>query len=269
MTPLEPKAARKLRAFAKKAGRGIHRFHMIEDGDRLLIGVSGGKDSLSLAVALAERRRWVPISYELAAAFIEWREYPLAPPDRERLTAFFEGLGIPLRILPASIRPPSFRGRFDCYLCSRNRRRILFDEADRIGARKVVLGHHMDDIIETTLMNLFFRGEFATMMPVQEFFGGRIRIIRPLCEVREREVAGFARRYGLPTIDIDCPRKDLNRRVIMKEVIRRLERVSRSVGENLYKAPWNLNRDYLPGPPPPSLPPDLPPGPPAGSLNTG
>ncbi len=246
MTWREPKIARKLNTFARKAGRGIHRFRMIEDGDHILIGVSGGKDSLSLSLALAERRRWVPISYELSAAFIEWKEYPLAPADRERLLAFFTGLGIPLRILPASIHPPSFGERFDCYLCSRNRRRILFDEADRVGARKVALGHHMDDIIETTLMNLFFRGEFATMMPAQEFFEGRLRIIRPLCEVREREVVSFARRLGLPTFSIDCPRKDLNRRVVMKEIIRSLERVNRSVGENLYKAPWNINRDYLP-----------------------
>ena len=104
----------------------------------------------------------------------------------------------------------------------------------------------MDDIIETTLMNLFFRGEVATMMPVQEFFGGRLRIIRPMCEVREREVLSFARRLELPTVSIDCPRKDLNRRVVMKQLIRGLEKVNRSVGENLYKAPWNLNRDYLP-----------------------
>ena len=246
MTPLDPRRARKLQSFCKQVGRGIHRFGMIGDGDRVLIGVSGGKDSLSLALALSERRRWVPISYELSAAFIEWKEHPLCPGDRDRLAAFFERLAIPLRILPASIHPPSFGERFDCYLCSRNRRRILFDEADRVGARKVALGHHMDDIIETTLMNLFFRGEVATMMPVQEFFDGRLRIIRPMCEVREREVLSFARRLELPTVSIDCPRKDLNRRVVMKQVIRGLEKVNRSVGENLYKAPWNLNRDYLP-----------------------
>jgi tRNA 2-thiocytidine biosynthesis protein TtcA len=250
---LEPRTARKLRSFAKKVGRGIHRFHMIDPGDRILIGVSGGKDSLALAVALNERRRWVPIAYELAALFIEWKEYPLGEERRRRLAEFFRGLGIPLRIVTTTIQPPSFRGEFSCYLCSRNRKRILFDEAGRTGVRKIALGHHMDDVIETTLMNLLFRGEVATMMPVQQFFQGRLAIIRPMCEVREREVSSFARRYELPTIETGCPRKELNRRRYMKELIRGLERINPRVVENVYRAPFNINRAYLPGDPPESL----------------
>ncbi len=241
-----PPSSRALAVFARKAGRGIHRFDMIRDGDRILIGVSGGKDSLALCAALAARRRWVPIDYSLWAAFIDWREYPAPPEALEAVRAFLDGLGIPLRVIQAHIHPPGYRRSFSCYICSRNRKRILFDEAGRLGAAKVALGHHLDDVVETTMMNLFFRGEFSTMMPVQEFFGGRLSIIRPLCEVEERDVERLARRYPLPVIAGSCPRKDVNQRVVMKEILRRLARVSRQVKENIYRSAWNVNTDYLP-----------------------
>jgi tRNA 2-thiocytidine biosynthesis protein TtcA len=238
--------SRALAAFAKKAGRGIHHFDMIREGDRILIGVSGGKDSLALCAALAERRRWVPVDYSLWAAFIDWREYPAAPEALEALRAYLEGLGIPLRVIQAHIHPPGYRGAFSCYICSRNRKRILFDEARRLGAAKVALGHHLDDVVQTTMMNLFFRGEFSTMMPVQSFFGGKLSIIRPLCEVEERDVERLARRYPLPAIAGSCPRKDLNQRILMKEILRRLSRVNRQVKTNIYRSAWNINADYLP-----------------------
>ena len=91
---------------------------------------------------------------------------------RRAIDEFYDGSGIPLRRSRRRIAPPSFRKKFSCYTCSRNRKRILFDEAERVGAGKIALGHHMDDIARTTLMNMLFHGELATMMPVQKFFGG-------------------------------------------------------------------------------------------------
>jgi tRNA 2-thiocytidine biosynthesis protein TtcA len=243
---LSPRAARVLANFAKKAGRGINRFDMIRDGDRILIGVSGGKDSLALCVALTERKRWVPVDYSLSAAFIDWREYPAPAAALEAVRAFLDGLAIPLLIIPAHIHPEGYRKAFSCYICSRNRKRILFTEAQRQGASKVALGHHLDDVVETTLLNLFYRGEFSTMMPVQEFFGGKLSIIRPLCEVEERDVERLARHYPLPVIAASCPRKDVNQRILLKEILRRLRRESKQVKENIYRAAWNVNTEYLP-----------------------
>jgi tRNA 2-thiocytidine biosynthesis protein TtcA len=243
---LTPRASRVLQAFAKKAGRGINRFGMIRQGDRILIGLSGGKDSLALCVALAERKRWVPIDYDLAAVLVNWHEYPVGPAELEAVRLFLEELGIPLEVIDASIYPERHQKPFSCYICSRNRKRILFQEAARRGITKVALGHHLDDIVETTLLNLFFRGEFATMMPVQEFFHGRLHIIRPLCEVEERDIQRLDRHYALPVVHISCPRKDLNQRIILKEILKSLKRVSRQVKENIYRAPWHINSSYLP-----------------------
>ena len=242
-----PVSEAKLRErFAHHVGRGISRFSMIGPGDRVLIGVSGGKDSLALSLALVERKKWVPIEYELFALHIEWREHPLEEAEKRSLDEFFDRLAIPLRRVRASINPPSFGGRFSCYTCSRNRKRILFGEAERVGATRIALGHHMDDIARTTLMNLLFRGEFSTMMPVQEFFGGKMTIIRPLCEVRESEVNRVALRLGLPTVANRCPKADTNQRLLMKELLRQASKVDRHAVSNLYGAPWRINEAYLP-----------------------
>jgi len=243
---LPPRDAKLLERFAHHVGRGISRFDMIHPGDKVLIGVSGGKDSLALSLALVERKRWVPVDYALFAVQVEWREYPLEDSEKAEIDAFYGELGIPFRRVQASIAPPSFRKKFSCYTCSRNRKRILFDEAVRVGARRIALGHHLDDIARTTLMNLFFRGEFSTMMPVQEFFGGKLTIIRPLCEVREAELEKVADRLGLPAVPNRCPNAEKNQRQLMKEILRQVSRVERHATTNVYGAAWRVNDGYLP-----------------------
>ena len=236
--------------FAHHVGRGISRFAMIGPGDRVLIGVSGGKDSLALSLALVERKKWVPVDYELFAVQVEWREHPLEETEKRSLDEYFDRLAIPLRRVQASINPPSFGGKFSCYTCSRNRKRILFGEAERVGATRIALGHHMDDIARTTLMNLLFHGEFSTMMPVQRFFGGKLEIIRPMCEVRSSEVARVARRLGLPVVPSRCPNAEKNQRGLMREIMKTVSRVDKHAVTNVYGAAWRINREYLPGDPP-------------------
>lgn len=219
---------------------------MIGPGDKVLIGVSGGKDSLAMSLALVERRKWVAVEYELHAVQVEWREYPQTDEEKAAIDDFYKGLGIPFHRIQAGIAPVSFKKKFSCYTCSRNRKRILFNEAVRIGARKIALGHHMDDIARTTMMNLLFHGEVATMMPVQQFFGGLVSIIRPLCEVRESEVARVANRLRLPTAPNRCPNSERNQRRLMKEILRMASHVNRHAVSNVYGAPWRINADYLP-----------------------
>jgi tRNA 2-thiocytidine biosynthesis protein TtcA len=239
-------SSKRLKLFCKHVGRAIHRFKMIENGDRVLIGVSGGKDSLSLAFALAERKKWIPITYDLAALHIEWREYPLSEKKLADLARFFEILDIPFKSVQASLFSPSFHEKFNCYLCSRNRKRILFTEAQRGGFGKIALAHNLDDVIETTLINLFYGGEFSTMMPVQSFFEGKLKIIRPMVQVKEKEVQQVSRALDLPIISSTCPNAQSNQRIVMKEIIRNLSRINRRVRENIYRAPWNINIEYLP-----------------------
>jgi len=239
----------RVRRFVTMVGRGINEFNMIGDGDSILLGISGGKDSLALALALALRRRWVPISYHLEAVQIEWAEYPIEEPDRQRLSDYFDALQIPFRFIRAHMFPESFHGRFDCYLCSRNRKRILFDELTRLGIHKIALGHHLDDIIETTLINLFYHGKFGTMMPVQEFFGGKASIIRPMCRVTETTVENLVEFLELPVVGIACPHRETNIRRQMKQIVNQVAKSNKMVRENIYRSPWNISHDYLPSRP--------------------
>ena len=248
MKELTPADARLLERFARHVGRGISRFSMIGPGDKVLIAVSGGKDSLALSLALKERQKWVPVSYELFAVHVEWGEYPMTDDERREIDAFYDEIEVPLRRIRARIAPPTFKKKFSCYTCARNRKRILFGEAERVGARKIALGHHMDDIARTTLMNMFFHGEIATMMPVQDFFAGKLQIIRPLCEVREREVARVADRLGLPRAPNRCPNAETNRRALMKDILQLASRVDRHAVSNVYGAAWRRNEDYIPRP---------------------
>ncbi len=243
---LSPKATQRLTVFAKKVGRGINRFNMIADGDHILIAVSGGKDSLALCAALVERKKWVPIRYDCTALHIEWREYPLEKAAGDRLAAFLDRLNIPLIRVQADMFPSNGQKSFNCYICSRKRKHIFFQEAEKRGISKIALGHHLDDIIETTLLNLFFRGEFSTMMPVQDFFQGLFQIIRPMCEVEESEIIRLDKYFPLPIVSIDCPRKQQNQRVLLKSVIQRMESVNKQVKQNLYRAAWRVNPEYLP-----------------------
>ena len=213
--------------FVKQTGRGINRFEMINDGDNIILGISGGKDSLALALALSLRRKWLPIDYNLKAIHIDWKEYPLPDAAAEKLKHFFSQLEIPYHIVQASMFPESFKGNFNCYLCSRNRKRILFDLASEWGYKKIALGHHLDDLVDTTLINLCFRGSFTTMLPVQEFFKGKLEIIRPMCEVPESMVRNITSFLELPVQNVPCPYRDTNLRAKIKPLVSQLSHIDK------------------------------------------
>ena len=140
--------------FIKGVGRTINEYGMVKAGDKVLIAASGGKDSLALALALSLRRKWLPVSYDLEAVMIDWIEHPIPPEYREKLKTYFSDLGIELTIVDEKQYPQSFNGEFNCYLCSRNRRRILFQWAAEHNEKLIAMGHHLDDLVETTMINL-------------------------------------------------------------------------------------------------------------------
>jgi len=233
--------------FLRLLGQGINEHRMIGDGDRVLVSVSGGKDSLVLALGLRMRLRFLPISYELIPVMINWREHPHSPQALDDIHRFFDALGLPLQVIDADMKPESFGGRFDCYRCGRNRRRILFDLVREWPGRPLIAtGHHLDDIVQTTLMNMALRGSFSTMKPVQEFFDDSLRVVRPLCRVRERMVADVARAASLPISTIDCPFRERNIRSRIAPIIADLERINPGVRENIYRSLTNIDPEYLP-----------------------
>ena len=222
--------------FIKGVGRTINTYSMIREGDEVLLAVSGGKDSLALALALSLRLKWLPVSYRLRALMIDWKEHPIPVQARSALGEYFDSLDIDFRIQDEHQYPQSFKGEFNCYLCSRNRRRILFEEAAKQDVRLIAMGHHLDDLVETSLMNLCFRADFSSMHPVQDFFKGRLYVIRPMIEIHESVTRRLAEVYSLPVVKPVCPYDQTNIRSSLKPIVGQLCHMDRLTREHIYKA---------------------------------
>lgn len=227
---------------SKKVGKAVWDYGMIKDRDRILVAVSGGKDSLCMLKILKERIKFVPHKYELIACFVDMGFDWI---NKEVLIEYFRKESVDFTIAPA---PSNWKGKtenFDCFWCSWNRRKALFDTAQRIGCSKIALGHHMDDIVETMLLNLFFNGEISTMRPYQEMFEGTLAIIRPLAYVEERQLEKLSSVLGLPVVKSMCPNKDISRRKKIKEIIREMELINPEVKKNIFRSLRRVKTQYL------------------------
>jgi tRNA 2-thiocytidine biosynthesis protein TtcA len=225
-------------------GKAIHRYGLIQDGDRILVGVSGGKDSLTLLHLLKERLKRVPIHYELIPVHIDLGFGSERP---EILKDYFEKQGFSYHIECTDIgrRANSPENRENpCFLCSWERRKRLFQLANRLKCNKVALGHHKDDIIETLLINIFYSGEISTMLPLQSLFKGKITLIRPLSLAEEKKIERFAEAMDLPFGPSGCPSSGRTKRKEVKEVIEALSGKNHRVKGNIFRSLSNIKLDY-------------------------
>jgi tRNA 2-thiocytidine biosynthesis protein TtcA len=227
---------------SKRVGRAIMDYRMLQEGDKVCVAVSGGKDSLTLLKVLADRRRFVPIRYQLLAVHID-SGYPRS--CAKTLERYFKREGFNYHIEKSRELKKNSPKEINCFWCSWNRRKTLFTVADRLGYNKIALGHHKDDIIETVLLNLFFHGEFSAMSPHQELFDGKIRIIRPLAYVEEDLIRRFVKEEKFPLYDCVCPNSLSSQRTRVSRIIRELERVCPEVKTNIFKSARRIKKDYL------------------------
>jgi tRNA 2-thiocytidine biosynthesis protein TtcA len=225
-------------------GKAIHRYGLIQEGDRILVGVSGGKDSLSLLHLLHERSRRVPIHYELLPVYID---LGFDPAPGEILRSFLKTRGLPCHVELTDIgrRANSPENRENpCFLCSWERRKSLFRLAHRFKCNKIALGHHQDDIIETLLLNIFYSAEISTMLPLQTLFQGKITLIRPLALLEEKKIERFAREMGLPFGPTGCPSSGKTKRKVVKDLIEMLSKKDRRIKGNIFRSLSNIKLDY-------------------------
>ena len=226
-------------------GKAIHRYGLIQDGDRILVGVSGGKDSLTLLHLLHERSKHVPIHYDLMPVYID---LGFGSGRAEALRNFFEKKEFSYYIEFTDIgkRANSAENRENpCFLCSWERRKRLFHLAHRFKCNKIALGHHQDDIIETFLLNIFYSAEISTMLPLQTLFKGKITLIRPLALLEEKKIERFARETGLPFGPSGCPSSGKTKRKVVKDLIGMLSKKDYRVKGNIFRALSNIKLDYL------------------------
>lgn len=225
--------------FVKLTGKAVNRYEMIKKDENVLLAVSGGKDSLALALALSLRRRWIKDRYGISALMINWIEHPIPDEYRVSLKEYFKALDIEFEILDERQFSSEKEEDYNCYICSRNRRRILFEYAERNSARLIAMGHHLDDFVETAIINQCFHSRLYPMKPVQEFFDGKIKVIRPMIEVHESVTRRLANEYNLPVIKPVCPYDQTNIRAKVKPIVRELVRLNSLSREHIYDS-FNL-----------------------------
>lgn len=227
-------------------GQAIGRYRMIEDGDRIVVGMSGGKDSQTLLWMLAERIKRVPIDYRLFPVYVD---PGFEPSFAGHLKRYLNSMGHRLVVEKTNYGPVAhseLNRENPCFLCSRRRRQRLFEIADELKCRKIALGHNQDDIIETLLINLCYSGEISTMLPMQSFFKGAMTIIRPLAHTAETDIRRFIDHHQIPVFKNACPSAGHSKRETIKTLLKDLYRQNKKIRGNIFRAMHHVNPDYLP-----------------------
>lgn len=237
--------AKLMRRIEQRFMKGIVQYGLIEEGDKILVGLSGGKDSLALLELLARRSRIYKPRFSVVAVHVVMTNIAYES-DMDYLRTYAEGLGVPFVRYETSFDPSTDNRKSPCFLCSWNRRKALFTVAKEQGCNKIALGHHMDDILETLLMNMTFQGAFSTMPPRLVMRKFDMTIIRPMCLVHESDLVEMAALRGYHKQIKNCPYEKDSHRSEMKDVLKRLEAMNPEARFSLWSSMNNVQADLLP-----------------------
>ena len=216
--------------------RAIDDYGMIEEGDKIAVGVSAGKDSLTLLCAMAALRRFYPKKFELIAITVDmgFEGMDFAP-----IKALCEELEVPYHVVPTEISKIIFDVRKEsnpCSLCAKMRRGALHTAAKELGCTSVALGHHYDDVVETFMLNLFFEGRLGCFSPVTYLSRVGIKLIRPMIYMPEKDVKEFVKKNPMPVITSPCPADKNTQREEMKQLLHTLEKDNRGLKYRIFGA---------------------------------
>ena len=228
-------------------GKAIGDYNMIEDGDTVLVCMSGGKDSHAMLMILLALQERAPIDFKLIAMNLDQKQ-PGFPADI--LPAYFAELGIQYRIVEADtysiVKEKIPEGKTTCSLCSRLRRGVIYRTAKELGATKIALGHHRDDIVETLFLNLFFSAKMKAMPPKLATNDKQNIVIRPLAYCAEKDIAAYARQMGFPIIPCDlCGSQENLQRQKVKDMLQAWELEQPGRVNNIFRAIGNVEPSHL------------------------
>jgi tRNA 2-thiocytidine biosynthesis protein TtcA len=228
-------------------GKAIGDYNMIEDGDTVLVCMSGGKDSFTMLLMLLALQERAPIKFKLIAMNLDQKQ-PGFP--EHILPAYFEQLGVDYRIVEADtysvVKEKIPEGKTTCSLCSRLRRGVIYTTAKKLGANKIALGHHRDDIVETLFLNMFFGAKMKSMPPKLSTNDKQNIVIRPLAYCSEKDIAAYARGMAFPIIPCNlCGSQENLQRVKVKEMLAVWEKEQPGRVNNIFRAITNVEPSHL------------------------
>lgn len=249
-------------ALEKQRERLTKRFHkacadygLLADGDHVLIGLSGGKDSLALTELLGRRAKIYKPRFRVTALHVRVKERDYRT-DLNYLERFCEEAGVPLMVRDVAINdkmsaslndtPTASNDANPCFLCSWYRRKTLFNVAQELGCNKIAFGHHKDDVVQTLLMNLVYAGSFATMPPLLQLEKMPLQIIRPLCLIEEADLAQYAAMRGYEKQQKLCPFEHVSARTEAKQLLEQIKALNPEALSTLYNSMTNIKPEYLP-----------------------
>ena len=237
----------KLQQLMSQTRRAIDDYGMIHTGDKIAIGISGGKDSLTLLYALHGLQRFYPEKFDLEAITVD-----LGNPDFDlsHIRHLCETMQISYTVVKTEIAQIVFEERKEknpCSLCAKMRKGALNDAVKKLGCNKIAYAHHKDDIVETMMMSLIYEGHFYSFPPITHLDRTNLTVIRPLMYVSEADVKGFCRKYQLPVVKSPCPADGYTKRQYVKDLLRKLNLENPGVKERMFSAIINGNiSDWTP-----------------------
>ncbi len=221
---------------------------MIQDGDRIFVGLSGGKDSVLLTAALAAYKRFSPAKYALDAITIDMGFRGQNAEQATILGEFCDSIEVPYHIVKSDIAEIVFEARAEkspCSLCAKLRRGALNSEINRLGGGILALGHNADDVAETVLLSLFYEGRFSCFAPTAYMDKSGVKLIRPFIYIEECDIIGAVNRLNLPIVKSACPVDKVTRRAYMKDLIKTLTKENPSTKRNILGAIFHPERASL------------------------
>ena len=236
---------KKFNKLCRKVGKTIREQGLLSEGDRLLIGLSGGKDSYLLLETLAERKRTFPFQIDIYAVHISLQNV-LYSMDLNYMEKLCRDLNIPLYIREIAPDFEQDKKKAPCFVCSWHRRKEIFNLGKELDCNKLVFGHHRDDVLETYMMNLMYRGSISSLPYTLNMFDGRVQLIRPLLDLWEKEIAEFADLRKYPKAEKSCVYDDQTKRKQTRKLIEEMAQSYSNSKINMFHALDNIYPEYLP-----------------------
>lgn len=229
----------KLQRVLSEVRKAVDDYRMIAEGDKIAVGISGGKDSLTLLYALSSLRRFYPHPFELVAVTVD---LGFANLDLSEIKKLCEKLEVPYTVVKTQIGQIVFEQRQEnnpCALCAKMRKGAMNEAMKQLGCNKIAYAHHMDDVVETMMLSLLYEGRFHTFSPVTYLDDTGLTVIRPLIYMKEADVIGFIRKYEVPVVKSPCPADGHTKREYVKQLLKQLNTENPGVKQRMFTAIQN------------------------------